>query len=76
MKPMARWILCVGLLSGGCATGESVWSRPSYQPPPPSFRGSQTYSPKTTVSPYQTQQQAVPVDHFGGGQSYGGSSSR
>jgi len=37
----------------GCATNQSVWSRDSYVPAPQTMRGSQTYSPKTVVSPYQ-----------------------
>lgn len=43
-----------GLLAvGGCAAGQSVWSRDAYVPAPQTITGSQTYSPKTVVSPYQ-----------------------
>ena len=79
---MPRWILSVGLLlSGcvGCAAGDSIWSRPAYQPAQPSYRGSQTYTPKTTVSPYGpngANGTSFPGQTYGGGQSYGGSSSR
>ena len=46
--------LGVGLFAfGGCAASQSVWSRDPYVPVPQTIRGSQTYSPKTVVSPYQ-----------------------
>ena len=54
-----KHVLLVGLGLGlfavsGCATRQSVWSRDSYVPAPQTMRGSQTYSPKTVVSPYQS----------------------
>ena len=45
--------LGVGLFAvTGCAASQSVWSRDPYVPVPQTIRGSQTYSPKTVVSPY------------------------
>lgn len=67
------------LVVTGCAAGQSVWTKPTYQPPPPSFRGSRTYQPKATVSPYENH---IPsIESFSGGDmggegSFGGSSSR
>ena len=53
-----KHVLLVGLGLGlftvsGCAAGNSVWSRDPYVPAPQTMRGSQTYTPKTVVSPYQ-----------------------
>ena len=53
-----KHVLLVGLGVGlfafsGCAASQSVWSRDPYVPVPQTIRGSQTYSPKTVVSPYQ-----------------------
>lgn len=53
-----KHVLLVGLGLGlftvsGCAASQSVWSRDPYVPVPQTMRGSQTYSPKTVVSPYQ-----------------------
>lgn len=46
--------LGLGLLAVvGCAADQSVWSRDAYVPAPQTMPGSQTYSPKTVVSPYQ-----------------------
>jgi hypothetical protein len=51
-----KHLFLVGLalmVVGGCAADQSVWSRDPYVPTPQTMRGSQTYSPKTVVSPYQ-----------------------
>lgn len=54
MKHIVLLGLGLGLLAvGGCAAGQSVWTRDAYVPAPQTMRGSQTYSPKTVVSPYQ-----------------------
>lgn len=54
MKHVLLVVLGVGLFAvSGCAAGQSVWSRDPYIPAPQTMRGSQTYSPKTVVSPYQ-----------------------
>jgi len=54
MKHVLLVGLGVGLFAfGGCAASQSVWSRDPYVPVPQTIRGSQTYSPKTVVSPYQ-----------------------
>jgi len=54
MKHVLLVSLGLGLFAvSGCATGQSIWSRDPYIPAPQTMRGSQTYSPKTVVSPYQ-----------------------
>jgi hypothetical protein len=54
-----KHVLLVGFGLGlfaasGCVARQSVWSRDPYVPAPQTMRGSQTYSPKTVVSPYQS----------------------
>ncbi len=54
MKQVILVGLGIGLLaSAGCASGTSVWTRDAYVPPEQNMRGSQTFSPKTVISPYQ-----------------------
>lgn len=75
MKTVLRVGLGVGLLVfNGCAAGNSVWSRDPYVPAPQTMRGSQTYSPKTVVSPYhsngrgqftQSSDEPIATDNFG-----------
>ncbi len=55
MKTVLLFGLGVGLfVFSGCSAGKSVWSRDPYVPAPQTMRGSQTYSPKTVVSPYHS----------------------
>jgi len=76
MKHVLLIVFGLGLLAAtGCAAGQSVWSRDSYQPAPQTMRGSQTYSPKTVVSPYANQGSAQfddwPVGGSGSGTTSG-----
>jgi len=75
MKHVLLVGLGLGLLAvSGCAASQSVWSRDPYVPAPQTIRGSQTYSPKTVVSPYQNNGSSQFNDFPSGGAGSGSSS--